>query len=405
MSRFSYQAVMGTGEHVDGTVHSRDRLEAVRKVRSLGYHPIRVERVRSGSERGLAPSRWLGRIKVSDLAVFTRQLASLLHAGLPMVQALTTLRQQSTSPRLGLVVHDIEESLARDGGSLADALENHPRAFNPVFRGLVRAGEEGGNLVAVLSNLARHLSQSAKLQGQVVSAFIYPLFLAILGSAAVFVLMAFVIPRFEVLFASFGRQLPWPTVMLIAVSSFMAAWWWAVLAAGAALAVFGSLLLRRPIVREALDRRLLNVPVLGLMFLRLEVARIARTLGALVDGGVRILDALRITADIAKNLAVKQSFATVIQGVAGGEPLADLFDQTGLYPPVVVNLVRTGETTGELPEMLQELAAIYEDEAERAVTGAVKLLEPMLIVVMGGVIAGIVAAVILPIFQASALAG
>ena len=195
------------------------------------------------------------------------------------------------------------------------------------------------------------------------------------------------------------------TVMLITVSTFMASWWWAVLTAVAVLAILVHFVLKRPAVRDVVDRRLLRVPVLGSMFLRLEVARISRTLGALVDGGVRILDALRITAGTAKNLAVKRSFSSVIDGVAAGGSLADLLAQARLYPPLVVNLVRTGENTGELPEMLKELSAIYEDEAERAVTGAVKLLEPMLIVVMGGIIASIVAAVILPVFQANATVG
>ena len=401
MSRFTYQAVMGSGQRVAGVVRCRDRLEAICKVRDLGYHPVRVE----PAEVGRASAHWLRRVKTTELAVLTRQMASLLKAGLPMVQTLATLRQQSTSPRLEQVVHDIEESLVRDGGTLADALEDHPGVFNPVYRGLVRAGEEGGDLVAVLSNLARNLAQAARLRGQVVGAFIYPIFLLLLGSTAVFVLMTFVIPKFQVLFESFGQKLPWPTVVLIAVSSFMASWWWAVLTAVAVLAILVHFVLKRPVVRDVVDRRMLKVPVLGSMLLRLEVARISRTLGALVDGGVGILNALRITAGTAKNLAVKRSFSSVIDGVAAGGSLAELLAQARLYPPLVVNLVRTGEDTGELPEMLKELAAIYEDEAERAVTGAVKLLEPMLIVVMGGIIAGIVAAVILPVFQANAMVG
>jgi len=405
MTRFNYAAILESGRRVSGTISSLDRRQAIRQLLQRGYHPLAVEPLKKGS----TGESWLSRnvysrVTRSDLAVLTRQLASLLKAGLPMTGALGMLRQQIQHRRLERIVRDIEEKLRRDGGGLADALDEHPHVFDAVYRGLVRSGEQGGDLIKVLNNLSAVLARLAKLRGQVWAAFIYPIFLLLLGGAAVFILMTFVIPRFQELFESFGQALPAPTRALIAVSSFMAQWWPVLLLglAGCALAAVAAL--KRPAVRERLDRGVLALPILGGMFTKLEVSRIARTLSALLGGGVRILDALSITGQTARNLAIRATFSPMIRLVSAGENLGDAVAKAGLYPPLMVNLIRTGEQTGELPSMLGELSEIYDTEAERAVAGAVKLLEPTLIILMGGLIAMIVAAVMLPIFQANAMA-
>jgi general secretion pathway protein F len=381
-----------------------DRREAARRLVDKGYHPLSIEPV-GGDAWGWSRLRrrvW-GRVTTTELAVFTRQLASLLKAGLPMVSALGTLKRQSESRRLVGVIEEVLETLSLEGSTLSAAMEDHGEVFGPVYRSLVRAGEEGGDLVEVLEDLAGYLGQSARLRGQVLGAFIYPLFLLLLGVVAVGVLMSFVIPRFQELFRSFGSSLPAPTRALIAVSGFLSVWWPVVLGvlAGGVLAVAGAL--RRVGFRRRWDRFLLRVPVLGRMWMKLEMARIARTLGALLRGGVGILSALRTTSGTVGNQAVRATFGALADRVAGGGGLAEAMEAAGLYPPLMVNLVRTGEETGRLGEMLEELSGIYEDEAQRAVSGAVKLLEPVLIVSMGVVIASIIAAVMLPIFQANAM--
>lgn len=405
MSRFQYQAIQTSGQRVQGSLRARDRHEALGQLIQRGYHPLAVEAVdenRSDLRRSLVNLRhWVTR---TDLAVFTRQMAALLKAGLTVLQTLRTLREQCGNPRLTRIIQDMEEKLQRDGGTLAEALEDHPRVFDGVYRGLVHSGEEGGNLVRILSELGRHLSQTARLHRQVVAAFIYPLFLLILGTIAVFVLMTFVIPRFQDLFASFGSTLPAPTRILITISGFLADWWWLVLAAVTAVILLVIILLRRPIVRHQVDRRVLQFPVLGSMLLKLELVRLSRTLAALIQGGLPILEALRITDNTLRNQAVRASLAVVYRSVSAGEGLAAGMEKSKIYPPLALNLVRTGEETGELPEMLGELSEIYEDEAERAVTAAVKLLEPVLICGMGVLIAGIIAAVILPIFRVNMMA-
>lgn len=409
MSQFSYLAIRGGGQRVSGTLRSRDRHEAVRKLMEMGYHPLTIETAGNSTGGGIqfkhAVFLCIHRVRTIDLAVFTRQLASLLKAGLPVLQALSTLRKQVDHKGLVRVIEDMEASIGQDAMSLGEALAEHPKVFDPVYRGLVRSGEESGRLVEVLENLADHLSKSAKLRGQVLGAFIYPIFLLLIGTTAIFVLMTCVIPKFQELFDSLGQQLPLPTIVLIAISGFLENWWWAVVGGLTVAVLAGMAALRHQHLREQVDRTLLRLPVLGGMFLKLEVARVAHTLAALLQGGVRIIEALRVTGETARNTAIRRTFEPMTQAVSTGQTLAEAVEKAKVYPPMVLNLIRTGEDTGELPEMLQELAAIYEDEAERAVNGAVKLLEPTLIVVMGLIIAGIVAAVILPIFHSSAIIG
>ncbi|MAE63710.1 MAG: hypothetical protein CMJ18_05515 [Phycisphaeraceae bacterium] len=404
MLKYHYIAVMPSGERVDGVLSSRDRHEALRRLRELSYHPISLvpaDEART-DVRHLLRDGWR-RIGTTDLAVLTRQLSALLQAGMPMLEALQTLRRQSANPRLAAVIGEVEQTLSRDAGTLADALDQHPRVFDGVYRGMVRSGEEGGNLAEVLDDLAASLSRAARVRGQVFAAFLYPAFLLLLGAAAIFVLMSFVIPRFSDLFESFDQRLPRATEMLMAVSSFLDAWWWAVLAAVLAGSAAAAWAVTRPSVRRPCHLALLRAPVLGPMCLKIEIARIARTLGVLLGSGVVLLDALRIAADTVSNVVLRESFESMARDVSGGQDLAHAIERTGHYPPLVVNLVRTGEHTGRLPEMLSELSEIYEDESQRAVTAAVKLLEPVLILVMGLVIAGIVAAVMLPVFQTSAM--
>ncbi len=404
MSQFGYVAVSSAGQRVTGTVRSRSNREAVKKLLEMGYHPISIALA--------APTlreRWLARstrrVKASDLAVFTRQMSALLKAGLPMLHAMSTLRRQCSNQQLATVIQEMEETIAQDAGTFSEAMERYPRIFDPVYRGLVRAGEESGNLAETLKDLADYLGRVAKLRGQVVGAFIYPIFLVLMGLAAIFVLMTFVIPKFQDLFTSFGQGLPWPTQVLIGISGFLSSWWWAVIGGVCIAGLVFISALRRLTFRLAFDKAMLRLPVLGGMLLKIEVSRISRTLSSLLNSGIRILEALRITGDTTRNQAVKGSFDPIIRGVSSGDPLADCLQKSGLFPVLMVNLVKTGEDTGELPQMLSELSAIYEDEAERAVNGAVKLLEPLLIVVMGGAICGIVAAVVLPIFQANAAIG
>ncbi len=404
MPKFAYKGILESGKRVAGVVSCADRREVVRQLLGRSCHPISVDSLElARTDVRRFTRRLFHKVRVTSLSVFARQLASLLKAGIPVVEALKVLQGQSQSRVLRQTLLDIEERISRQAGTLAEAMSEHPRVFDPVFCGLVRAGEQSGDLANILDSLAEHLAKSARVRGQVLGAFIYPVFIFILGAAAVFVLMAFVIPRFMEMFESFGQSLPWPTKIVIAVSSFLGTWWWLVLAGVGMLVTACMLLLRKEAVKKECHRVLLRSPILGPVFLKLEVARISKTFGALLANGVRILEALRITGESTRNLAIRAAFPAMAKDVRAGETLATAAEKTKLFPGMMLNLIRTGESTSQLPDMLSELARIYEEEAERAVAGAVKLLEPLLILIVGGVITGIVAAVMLPIFEASAM--
>lgn len=404
MARFSYHAVLITGQRTQGTLRCSDRREAIERLLARGIHPLQLERLADSMSNG--GNVWQiirQRVSTSQLAVFTRQFAALLKAGLPMVKALATVRRQLAGGHLVSILEEIEQNISADGVTLAEALGQYPRVFKPVYRGLVHAGEDSGNLVETLEELAGYLSRSAKLRGQVFGAFVYPCFIVFLGFSAVFVLMTFVIPKFKELFESFGGNLPLPTKVLISASGFMAEWWWAVLMSLMILITSSIAISRTPRVKSRLHMILLRIPIMGEMILKLELCRIARTLSSLLQGGVRILEALEIAGQSARNLAVSQVFPAVIRSVSNGETVATAFERVERFPPLMISLIRTGEETGRLGEMLLELADIYEDEAERAVTAGTKLIEPVLIVIVGGIVAAILAAVMLPIFEANTM--
>lgn len=403
MADFQYSAIAQTGGRTRGRIRSADRRQAIRELIGRGCFPTQLDAVDPLAPVGMLP-RLMRRCGPRDLSIFTRQLASLLKAGLTVTAALKVLCTQCRNRHLAASASEMAQSLARDGGSLAEVMESHAHLFDPVYRGLVRSGHEGGDLVAVLTNLADHLGRQSRLRSQVIGAFIYPIFLLGLGALVIFILVAFVLPRFQVMFESFGQALPLPTRLLIGLAGFLSVWWPGVLAGAVGAVLAATAAMRQPKARLWRDRLLLRAPLLGDMFVKLEISRIARTLSALLGSGVRIVEALRITAQTAGNLAIRAGFAGITQTVLAGAGLAEAIDRSKLYPRLVVQLIQTGEQTSQLPGMLSELAEIYEEEAERAVTGAAKVLEPLLIVVMGAMIAGIVAAVMLPVFQANAMA-
>ncbi len=404
MTRFVFAGITSAGERVSGQIKSPDRYRAIETLLGRGIHPVDVDSEIGEAMGAMTIVRsFRNRVSVSDLAVFTRQFAALIKAGMPVVQALSTIKGQTNSTGLKRVAGEVGDLLSREGATLTLALRDYPRVFDPLYTSLVHAGEESGNLAQSLRNLADYLSQASRLRRHVIGAFIYPAFLLILGLTAVFVLMVAVIPRFQELFDSFGQDLPAATQALIAGSAFLSQWWPAVLVGLAGLIGGVVMAMRAHAIRLRLDRLVLRCPVVGPLMLKIEMARMARTLGEMLAGGVSILHALKVTGQVAKNRALRGSFGPMIKAVSTGESVAFAMNRSGLYPPMVLSLVKTGESTGQLPEMLGELSSIYEEEAERAVAAAVKLLEPILIVVMGGVIACIVAAIMLPIFQANSM--
>jgi general secretion pathway protein F len=338
-----------------------------------------------------------------DILGFTQQLATLVEAGLPLERALVVLGEVAPSRRLRQIVQDVTQSV-RAGSTLADALaRHHPRPFSRLYVNTVRAGERGGVLELALRRLAEHLDAVRELREAIVSALIYPALLAVVGTGAVIFLLTFVLPRFAVILADLGQALPLPTRLVLAASDALIAYWWVLAAAGLALAVAWQAVARSEGGRRQLDAGLLGLPIAGDVLHKVEIGRAIRTVGTLLSSGVPLLGALDVAREGAGNRVVANALGAVHDGVKRGEGLARPMAQTGAFPTLVVHMVRVGEETGRLDDMLGRVAGTYEREVRVAVRRLVATLEPAIIVVLGLVVLGIVLAILLAILSVNEL--
>jgi len=338
------------------------------------------------------------RIKTRDIVIFTRQFATMINAGLPLVQSLTILAQQTENKALAeitrAVVYDVES-----GNTLADAFSKHPRAFTDLYVNMVAAGEAGGILDTILLRLATFLEKSDALVRKVKGAMIYPGVIFTVAAIAISVLLVFVIPVFQSMFASVNMELPLPTRIVIMLSDVLIGYWWAMLLAiGAVLfgirRYYGTLSGRRNI-----DSLLLKSPVLGDLLRKSAVSRFTRTLGTLISSGVSILEGLEITAKTAGNMVIHDAVMASRQSIAGGETIAAPLEKSKVFPPMVISMIAVGEQTGGLDEMLSKIADFYDEEVDVAVSALLSLMEPAMIVFLGVIVGGMVVAMYLPIFD------
>ncbi|MEM1330076.1 MAG: type II secretion system F family protein [Planctomycetota bacterium] len=398
-SRFAYDAIDGTGSRVSGVLRGVDRRDAISRLVRRGEHPTSVV------ERPLGSTGIKGRVSKMDLAVFTGQLAAVVRAGLPLLAALATIRPQLSNSLLREVVDEIGVSLSEDSVAFADTLSEHPSVFDAVYVGLVHAGEQGGRLPDALDEIAVYLRRSARVQSQVISACVYPSFLLLMGLVAVGALLVFVVPKFEALFESLGGELPLPTRVLLGASSLLTTYWLALLLPVSAAIVLAGWASGRPGTRAFVDAALLRVPGLRSLVTKLETARVARTLGSLLNGGVAVVSALTTTAGAARNTVFQRAINAAARSVEQGGTIHEGMAASGVFPNLMLSLTRTGEGSGDLPGMLSQISEIYDEETELALSNLVKLLEPVLITLIGIVVAGIVASVMLPVFQSSEIVG
>ena len=339
-----------------------------------------------------------GRVKTKDLVLFTRQFATMINAGLPLVQSLDILANQQPNKRVAekirAVLSDVES-----GSTLADAMGRQKDFFSDIYVNMVAAGEAGGILDTILLRLAEYLEAAAKLKRKVRGAMFYPatvLFFAGLATAAILI---FVIPTFAGFFQSSNVPLPLPTRIVMGLSDFLLGYWWA-LAAGLAGLIWVLRAYRQsPSGRLTTDRLMLRVPVLGDVLRKAAIARFSRTLGTLVQSGVPILDGLEITARTSGNRVVEDAVMKSRASIAGGETIAEPLKRSDVFPPMVVQMIHVGEQTGGLDDMLSKIADFYDDEVEAAVGALTSIIEPVMIVVLGAVVGGMVVAMYLPIFD------
>ena len=337
-------------------------------------------------------------VRIRDVVIFTRQFATMINAGLPLVQALDILAQQTENKTLAAitrqVVYDVEA-----GQTLADALRKHPKAFSDLYVNMVAAGEAGGILDTILQRLAQFLEKNDAIIRKVKGAMVYPAVIMAVAVIAVTVLLIFVIPTFQNMFASVNLELPLPTRIVIGASNILKHYWWMFLAA-IGFAIFSvNRYYQTKAGRLQIDTLLLRLPVIGDVLRKSAVSRFTRTLGTLISSGVSILDGLEITARTAGNMVIHNAVMESRASIAGGDTISAPLQRSKVFPPMVISMIAVGEQTGGLDEMLSKIADFYDDEVDAAVSTLLSLMEPIMIVVLGVIVGGMVVAMYLPIFD------
>jgi general secretion pathway protein F len=403
MTAFAYRAADRHGRTLEGVMEAPDARSVVERLRQDACYPIRIA-PREERARTLAwPALTARRVRGRDLVAFTQELATLVEAGLPLDRALAILGELTPSARLRTIAGALLEAV-RGGASLGDALAQHqPRPFSRLYVNMVRAGERGGVLEATLKRLGEYLEEAQALRETVVSAMIYPALLATVGAGAVVFLMTFVIPRFADIFRDLGGAIPVPTQILLAVSGGLQRYWWVLALAVLALGLGARAALATPRARLAADRLVLRLPLVGEIVRKGETARLTRILGTLLRSGVPLIGALAVVKEMLSSRPLVRAADSLADGVRGGAGLFRPMAEAGVFPPLAVHMVRVGEETGRLEEMLLKVGAVLEADTRRRLTRLVALAEPVIILVLGLLVGFIVLAMLLAIFSISEL--
>ena len=402
MPSFKWEGRNRQGQMVQGEIDAANAAVAVLQLRKQQILPIQVKPEKA---KGLNWKLMLRRkIKEKEVAIFTRQLATMIDAGLPLVQSLEILALQQENPAFKETLLGVKLEV-EGGATFSDSLEKNPKVFNELYTNLVTAGEIGGTLDIILNRLSQYMEKAIALKKRVKGAMVYPS--AILGVSfmVVAVLLIFVIPVFEKMFAGFGAALPLPTQIVIKMSKFMQGNIVFIIAALIALGVVLRRYHQTPTGRLLFDRTLLKLPVFGLLLLKIAVARFTRTLGTLVSSGVPILDALLITAKTAGNKIVENAILKTRVSISEGKTIAEPLGESSVFPPMVVQMIGVGESTGSLDAMLNKIADFYDEEVDATVSALTSLLEPLMMVFLGVIIGGMMVAMYLPIFQMASVIG
>ncbi len=409
MPLFAYSAVDAQGKTHQGTLEANNAADAAAAIKKKGQFPTNISET-TAAAAGKTPSKGFsfkfslgggggtGKVPSKTLTVFTRQLSTLISAGLPLLRSLRTLGKQEKDANLKKIMLGLSESV-EGGTTFSEALSQHPKAFNKLYVNMVKAGELGGVLEIVLTRLAEFAEKSQRIKGKVTSAMVYPLVVLTIAVGIVTFLMLFIVPKFEAIFKDMlgGRPLPFITQMIMDLSRFIQGNF-ILIAVVIIVGVFAARFsMKMPGVAAAVDNYKLKIPLFGDMLTKTSVARFSRTLGTLVSSGVPILQALNITRDTAGNLRVSKAVESIHDNVKEGESMVTPMEASGIFPPMVVSMVQVGEETGQLPDMLTKVADVFEEEVDNAVSGLTSLLEPVMIVLLALVVGTIVVALFLPL--------
>jgi type II secretory pathway component PulF len=416
MPQFSYRARRRSGELVEGVLDVADRSAAVTQIERLGLFPVAVDTAKAGAVNGtqrtgksvdlmafLPPTlraqfQQKRKPKMQELATFTQQLANLIQSGMPLTVALNSMTHLESKGIPADVSRELKQEVM-EGKGLSDAMAKQPRVFSDLYVNMVRAGEQSGSLVEVLRRMANHFQQFAEMQAKFTSALIYPAMVCCVGMGIIAFFMFFMMPRFTLIFEGFDIQLPLPTRALVAFSQFLLHYWWLLVA----LVIVAIILFKRFQASAEgalrLDAWKLKAPVFGKVVKLNLFGQFARTLGTLLQNGVPVLTALKITEQVISNRIVKEAIAKTRDAVTDGKTLAQPLEQSKIFPQLMVDLVRIGEETGDVPGALNNIAGTYEGELQIALRVMTNLIEPVLIILMAVVVGFLLLSIFLPLFR------
>jgi type IV pilus assembly protein PilC len=420
MPKFNYVAMDSRGKETKGTLDVSNQNEAISRLKEMGYFPTKVteaEKPKEKDKKGKAPAPASGgkpakkgininipglggKVKPKVLTTFTRQLATLVDAGLPLLRGMRVLEKQERNPTLKRIIGELAVSI-EGGSTFSEGLAQHPKVFNRLFVNMVKAGELGGVLEVVLNRLSEFMEKAEKIKGKVKAAMFYPAAVMIVAVAILIILMMFVVPKFKQIFADMleGKPLPAFTNLVLGISDVIAHNFLA--SAGVVIVLFIALkiFLKTKMGRRLFDRFQLHFPILGPVISKVAIARFTRTLGTLISSGVPILQALNIVKETSGNVIVSDAVSAVHESVKEGETITAPLEASRVFPPMVISMVDVGEQTGALPEMLMKIADNYEDEVDNAVSAMTSLLEPIMIVFLAIIVGSIVIALFLPLIM------
>lgn len=407
MPVYEYKCIDRKGKNSKGIIDAESEASARSKLRSAGQYPVFVRRAENRWKTKGGNGRSFGffeRVGSDEISVMTRQLATLLGAGVPMVQALDSLVDQTANKAFKRVLAEIKVSV-NEGNTLSSALMDHPKLFSSIYANMVRAGEASGSLDVVLEKLADFSEKQEALKGRLRGALVYPLFMAVIGCAILFVLLTYIVPNITKVFTDMDKVLPTPTLFLLSVSGFLRAYWWLLVLAGIVGGLGTGWLLRQPYGRRSWDLIKLKTPIIGPVIQKIILARFSSTLESLLESGVGLVTSIGIVRTLVNNVHIDEVLDETVQQIEKGQSIADSLSSSPWFPPIFVQMIAVGEQSGSLERMLGKMAGAYEREVDTAVQAMTSLLEPVMIVVMGVAVGFVVLSILLPIFEMNQMVG
>ena len=402
---FAYKVKTSQGNVLEGSMEASDQQSVVNRLREQRFIILDISEVKSASGGILNKLNiFKPKVKRKDLVIFSRQLATLVNSGVPIVQSLSILYDQIENPAFKAVVGKCREDI-ESGITIADAMERHPQAFTTLYVSMVRAGEVGGILDVILERLSEYLEDAAKLQGQIKSAMAYPAVIMLAAFGVTGFVLVFVVPRFESMFAGFNRELPLPTKIVVSLSRGLTKLFPVIIVTIVGI-IYGLRMYKKTESGSLkIDQFMLGLPALGVLQRKVAVAKFTRTFGTLIKSGVPILQALDTVAKTAGNRVIEIAINQAKESIREGEKIAEPLKRSGVFPPMVTQMISVGEETGNLDTMLAKIADFYDTEVDSAVESLTAMMEPLIIVFLGVVVGGMVIALFLPMFEMGDMAG